>query len=154
MLKQAARSGKNFRSNYGKISKTEDSCQKVMAKDAPPSGHLHGNFNNPDKTFGWKSGKKSFKCHFFLFSCLKRRFYGIVFRDTLAQPVRFCPKNTKFHPSSPKKLIQNRNISLRKSFLAKFFLVVLNTGLEILTKSLAKKSEHSIKKLRIALLDC
>ena len=149
MLKQAARSGKNFRSNYGKTSKTEDSCQKIMAKDARLVIYI-ATLTNPDKTYGWSPEKSPSIAIFSIFLCKKKRFYRIVLRDTLGQPVRFCPKNRKFQTSSPKNLSKTEKVLEENLFLQIVFPVVLKTGLEILTKALAEKPEHSIeKKIRL-----
>ena len=56
MLKQTARNGKNFRSNYGKKSKTEDSCEKILAEAARLVIYI-ATLTNPDKTYGWSSEK-------------------------------------------------------------------------------------------------
>ena len=156
MLKQIAGIGKNFRSNYGKTSKTEDSCQKIMAKDARLVIYI-ATLTNPDKTYGWNSEKSPSIAIFSIFLSKKKRFYRIVLRDTLGQPVRFCPKITKFHTSSPKNLSETEKFLEENLFLQIVFLVVLNTGSEILTEALAEKSEHSIKKTSdcsFGLLDC
>ena len=156
MLKQAARSGKNFRSNYGKTSKTEDSCQKIMAKDARLVIYI-ATLTNPDKTYGWSPEKSPSIAIFSIFLCKKKRFYRIVLRDTLGQPVRFCPKNRKFQTSSPKNLSKTEKVLEENLFLQIVFPVVLKTGLEILTKALAEKPEHSIEKksdCSFGLLDC
>ena len=47
---------------------------------------------------------------FFSFLVQKQRFSRMVIRHTLGRPVRLCPKNSKFHTSSPKKHIEKKLI--------------------------------------------
>ena len=119
MLKQIAGIGKNFRSNYGKTSKTEDSCQKIMAKDARLVIYI-ATLTNHDKTYGWNSEKSPSIAIFSIFLSKKNVFIGLFFETRLDNLFDFAPKLQNFTVQARKIYPKQKNF-LRKIFSCKLF---------------------------------
>ena len=125
-----------------KFQKRKNLAKKVMAKDTPLVIYI-ATSTTPDKTLGWKSGKKLLNCHFF--SCPKNAFLGLFFGTRLDDMLDFAPKTPNFLLQARKKISKTQNFLKINLLLQSVFLVVLKAGLKILTKFLAKKSKFSVK---------
>ena len=107
LVKQIARIGKNFGSNYGKISETEDSCQNVMAKDAPLVNYI-ATLTTPDKTSSWKTGKNRSIAMLSLLLSKRNAFLGLFFGRSLDDLLDFAPKIRNFSLQARKKTYKTK----------------------------------------------